>query len=81
MHLSQAESAIGQMGSSVQSLDAQVQQMYIRSNSQCWRELSRAEMGTEQLRRELQESRRMQEELYRAFEEQKAAIRPTAVVY
>ena len=71
--LSQAESAIGQVGSSVQSLDAQVQQMSHEQQSVLER-AQRAEQRTEYLMNELQESRRIQEEMYSALEEQNAAI-------
>ena len=71
--LSQAESAIGQVGSSVQSLDAQVQQMSYEQQSVLER-AQRAEQMTESLMNELQESRRRQEEIYSALEEQRAAF-------
>ena len=71
--LSQAESAIGQVGSSVQSLDAQVQQITSEQQSVLER-AQRAELRTEQLVRELQESRRMQEEMYSALENAKSCI-------
>ena len=77
--LSQAESAIGQMGSSVQSLDAQVQQMYNEQQSVLER-AQRAEQRTEYLMNELQESRRIQEEMYSALEEQRAAFAQQKVI-
>ena len=60
------------MGSSVQSLDAQLQQMSHEQQSVLER-AQRAELRTEHLMRELQESRRVPEEILSALEEQKAA--------
>ena len=70
--LSQAESAIGQVGSSVQSLDAQVQQISHEQQSVLER-AQRAEWRTEQLMKELQQSRRIQEEMQSALREQSFA--------